>query len=102
MSEKKLTILVVDDEAIVRSSLQDWFREEGYEVDVAENGVDALRRVAEKPYDVALLDIKMPKMDGLELQTRLAAARTSFDSDERAELSWITRVRCDPSMIRSS
>jgi len=74
MSRNELAILVVDDEAIVRASLTDWFREEGYRVDAAESGHEALRRVAETRYDIALVDIKMPKMDGLELQTRLTAA----------------------------
>jgi len=69
---QKPTILVVDDEAIVRLSLQDWFVDEGCEVDVAENGAEALRAAAARPHDIALIDIKMPGMDGLELQARLA------------------------------
>ncbi|MHC4930989.1 MAG: sigma-54-dependent transcriptional regulator [Planctomycetota bacterium] len=64
-------ILVVDDEAIVRESLGAWFREDGYRVDVADSGRVALRLAAENHYDIALIDIKMPNMDGLELQTRL-------------------------------
>ena len=66
-----LSILVVDDEAIVRQSLGAWLREDGHRVDVAENARHALRMVAESRYDLALLDIKMPGMDGLELQQRL-------------------------------
>jgi DNA-binding NtrC family response regulator len=69
-----LTILVVDDEAIVRESLGGWFRQDGHSVDTAENAKEALRRVEAGRYDIALLDIKMPGMDGLELQGRLAAA----------------------------
>jgi len=65
------TILVVDDEAIVRESLGAWFREDGYRVDVADSGRAALRLAAENRYDIALIDIKMPNMDGLELQSRL-------------------------------
>jgi DNA-binding NtrC family response regulator len=68
----KPRILVVDDEAIVRLSLRDWFTEEGCEVDVAENAAEALRIAAQTPHDIALIDIKMPGMDGLELQSRLA------------------------------
>jgi DNA-binding NtrC family response regulator len=74
MSEQALSILVVDDETIVRASLADWFREEGYRVDAVESGAEALRRVAASRYDIALVDVKMPKMDGLELQARLTAA----------------------------
>ncbi len=69
-----LRILIVDDETIVRDSLGAWFRQDGHQVDVAESGKEALRKVTSARYDIAFLDIKMPGMDGLELQTRLAAA----------------------------
>jgi len=67
----KLSILVVDDELIVRDSLGAWFREDGYNVETAENAREALRLAAEAHHDVAFLDIKMPGVDGLELQARL-------------------------------
>jgi DNA-binding NtrC family response regulator len=69
-----LAILVVDDEAIVRDSLEGWFRQDGHRVKTAENAKEALRLVAQEHFDIALVDLKMPGMDGLELQTRLAAA----------------------------
>ena len=69
-----LRILIVDDETIVRDSLAAWFRQDGHQVDVAEGGKDALRLVGAGRYDMAFLDIKMPGMDGLELQSRLGAA----------------------------
>jgi len=64
-------ILVVDDEAIVLESLAEWFKQDGYSVGTARNGKEALHAVADDDYDIALLDIKMPGMDGLELQSRL-------------------------------
>jgi len=64
-------LLIVDDELSVRDSLNKWFREEGFEVGVAENANDALLRLAEKEWDVALLDIKMRGIDGIELQRRI-------------------------------
>jgi DNA-binding NtrC family response regulator len=67
-------VLVVDDETIVRESLGGWFREDGCRVETASSGKEALRLAAEGHYDLALLDIKMPGMDGLELQARLAEA----------------------------
>ena len=70
----QMRILIVDDETIVRDSLGAWFRQDGHAVDLAEGAKDALRLVAANRYDLAFLDIKMPGMDGLELQTRLAAA----------------------------
>jgi len=69
-----LRILIVDDETIVRDSLGAWFRQDGHRVDVAESGKEALHLVAANRYDIAFLDIKMPGMDGLELQARLNAA----------------------------
>lgn len=64
-------ILIVDDEKIVRESLQKWFKEDGYTVDVAESAAEALKKLQIKSYDLAFVDIKMPGMDGLELQRRL-------------------------------
>jgi DNA-binding NtrC family response regulator len=65
-------LLIVDDEPIVQQSLSEWFRSDGYEVDSAGSAKEALRKVAEGSYEIALIDIKMPGMDGLELQARLA------------------------------
>jgi DNA-binding NtrC family response regulator len=64
-------IMIVDDELSVRDSLNKWFREEGYEVHVAEDANEALTRMAETKFDAALLDIKMRGTDGIELQKRL-------------------------------
>ncbi len=72
---RKPRILVVDDEAIVVESLADWFKQDGYEVGTARSGKEALRAIAEHDYDIALLDIKMPGMDGLELQAKIAAQK---------------------------
>jgi DNA-binding NtrC family response regulator len=67
----KANLLVVDDELIVRDSLDKWFREEGYDVTVAESAQDALTKMAAKRFDLALVDIKMPGTDGVELQRRM-------------------------------
>ena len=64
-------LLIVDDEMSVRDSLAKWFREEGYEIGTAENANDALTRLAEQRWDVALVDIKMHGTDGIELQRRM-------------------------------
>jgi DNA-binding NtrC family response regulator len=71
MNENNLKILIVDDEEIVRESLSEWFREDGYYVDTADNAVKALNKLNETRWDIYLLDIKMPGMDGLELQRRI-------------------------------
>ncbi len=67
-------LLIVDDELSVRDSLGKWFREEGYEVATAENANDALTRLAEHPWDAALVDIKMHGTDGIELQRKMHEA----------------------------
>jgi two-component system, NtrC family, response regulator HydG len=67
----KANLLIVDDELIVRDSLGKWFREEGYDVSIADSAREALSLIAEKKFDLALLDIKMPGTDGVELQRRM-------------------------------
>jgi DNA-binding NtrC family response regulator len=67
----KTAILIVDDELSVRDSLQRWFAEDGYTVDTAANGAEALAKMQQRRWDILLLDIKMPGMDGMELQQRL-------------------------------
>jgi len=64
-------LLIVDDELSVRDSLGKWFREEGYEVGTAESANEALTRLAEHPWDAALVDIKMHGTDGIELQRHM-------------------------------
>ncbi len=64
-------ILIVDAEAVVRDSLRAWFTSDGYEVRAAADGVEALALASREGFDLALVDIKMPVMDGMELQERL-------------------------------
>jgi len=64
-------LLIVDDELSVRDSLGKWFKEEGYDVATAENASEALTLLAERKWDLALLDIKMRGTDGIELQRRM-------------------------------
>lgn len=59
-------ILVIDDERSIRNTLKDILEHESYKVDDAENGIEGLKLVNSKKYDMILLDIKMPGMDGIE------------------------------------
>ena len=70
-TENDTRILIVDDETIVRESLGSWFREEGYSVEVAASAREALEKLSTKGWDIFLLDIRMPGMDGLELQRKI-------------------------------
>lgn len=65
--DKKMSIMIVDDESIVRESLYHWFERSGYRVDTAASGFEALEKLEEYPFDILFVDIKMPGMDGLEL-----------------------------------
>ncbi len=62
-------ILIVEDEASIRNVLSNIINEEdeNYEVDLAENGLDGFNKISKNIYDLVLCDIKMPKMDGMEL-----------------------------------
>jgi len=71
MTSKRGSILIVDDEYSVRDSLNHWFRQDGFDVTVADRATEALRAFDGGQFDVALVDIKMPGMDGLELQRRI-------------------------------
>ncbi|MEO6131599.1 MAG: sigma-54 dependent transcriptional regulator, partial [Saprospiraceae bacterium] len=59
-------VLIVDDERSIRHTLRDILEFEKYEVDEAADGMECLVKVKQNPYDVIILDIKMPKMDGMD------------------------------------
>ncbi|TDI76148.1 MAG: sigma-54-dependent Fis family transcriptional regulator [Bacteroidetes bacterium] len=61
------TILIVDDEASIRRTLREILEHEDYSVDEAEDGEEALTKLRANRYDVVLLDVKMPKRDGMEV-----------------------------------
>ena len=67
----KTHILIVDDEQIMRDSLSDWLRQDGYEVEAVEDGLKALEKVKKEPWDVLFVDLKMPGMDGIEVMERV-------------------------------
>ena len=69
--EPKVNILVVDDEEIVRDSLAGWLEEDGYHVETAENGPKAIERLPDKSWNLAMVDLKMPGMDGIELMDEI-------------------------------
>ncbi|MBN2614600.1 MAG: sigma-54-dependent Fis family transcriptional regulator [Bacteroidales bacterium] len=64
-------VLVVDDESSIRRTLKEILEFEKYEVDMASNGKDALELIQAQTYDVILLDIKMPEIDGMEVLEKL-------------------------------
>ena len=69
---KKGTLLLVDDDRQVLASMADWLREQGYKLDVATDYASAANALDRKPFDLLLVDIRLPDRDGFEL---LAYAR---------------------------
>jgi DNA-binding NtrC family response regulator len=65
--DRKVNILVVDDEEIVRDSLSSWLIDDGYEVATAENGTKGLEIFPSREWDLCLIDLKMPGIDGIQL-----------------------------------
>jgi DNA-binding NtrC family response regulator len=65
--DNKMSIMVVDDEAIVRESLFHWFKKYGHVVETASSGFEALEKLEKYPFQLLFVDIKMPGMDGIEL-----------------------------------
>jgi ATP-dependent Lon protease len=69
--KRKLTqkekILIVDDEEIMRSFLLDVFMDEGYDLDSAANGEEALEKISRNQYQLIITDIRMPGVDGTEV-----------------------------------
>jgi two-component system, OmpR family, response regulator ChvI len=69
--KEKRTIALVDDERNILTSLGMALEAEGYKVRTYGDGAAALEALTEEPVDLAILDIKMPRMDGMELLRRL-------------------------------
>jgi two-component system response regulator HydG len=93
MVPQPASILVVDDEVDTCQNLSDILTDLGYRVDVANDGPSALKKVRRNAYDVALLDLKMPGMDGLTLYREIKKLRggtvaiivSAYASTETAE-----------------
>src|SRR3954467_11014372 len=65
------SVLIVDDEPGVRSALSGVLRDEGYQVDAVESGEACLERLGRQAFDVIVLDVWLPGMDGLATLTRM-------------------------------
>lgn len=70
MSEKRVTVLILDDEDVVRESLAYYFEDRGWRVLSAASGEEALDVLAREPVDCAVVDVRLPGMDGSEFVRR--------------------------------
>jgi CheY-like chemotaxis protein len=68
MAEK---ILLVEDEIITRKDISQVLRSEGYEVEEASDGIEAVKLLAERHYDLVITDFSMPRLDGIRLAERI-------------------------------
>jgi len=112
---EKFKILVVDDEKIVRDSMKEWLKEEGFSVATADSGQKALELMDDRPFNMMLTDIKMPGMDGVELlakakeknddlcvimMTAYAAVDSAVDAMKQGALDYLTKP-FDPDVLIS-
>jgi len=68
-------ILVVEDEEIMRNSLRDWLTDNGYQVETVEDGEAALASVAQREFDLLILDLRLPGKDGIEVLRQARATK---------------------------
>ena len=71
MPETKKTILVVDDDKSILRTFTRILQKSGYEIEVAETGKEAMEKAANRHFDLALVDIRLPDMDGTDLLAKL-------------------------------
>ena len=64
-------ILIVDDDETIRTALSTILEDEGYNVDTAKNGKEAIKHSCDKFYNIALIDIRLPDIEGIELLTKM-------------------------------
>ncbi len=89
MSDERKSILVVDDDQSILKSTKNILLREGYAVETAQTGKEALEKMLEKQYDIVLLDVKLPDMEGTEVLLQMKNPRdiikiiiTGFSSNE--------------------
>lgn len=93
MSDRETTVLVVDDDDGVRSLVRAVLRRHGHNVDTARDGAEALQKIREGDFSLILLDLMMPKVDGLEVLQQL------FTGSPESEALIVVMTAADDSLI---
>lgn len=78
MPKTKKKILIVEDDSTLSQMMNDKFSHEGFDIDLALDGEEALDKVRKNKYDMVLLDILMPKMHGIEVLTQMRKNDETF------------------------
>lgn len=78
MADKSYRILIVEDEEPIRTSYEEIFKGANFDVETAENGVKALEKLQKGTFDIMLLDLMMPEMDGIETLDRIKKEGDKF------------------------
>jgi DNA-binding response OmpR family regulator len=78
--ERKYKLLIVDDEKNIRTDFQNYFAKEGFIVETADDGIEGLKKLKADEFDVAIVDCKMPNMNGIEMISQ-ALATTDTDAN---------------------
>ncbi|MEK7554662.1 MAG: response regulator [Patescibacteria group bacterium] len=96
MPEKSTNILVVEDEEMMRKALRDELTQAGFSVSEAKDGEEGLAKALGEHPDLILLDLRMPKMDGLEVMRRLRKDPWG----KGASIIWLTVSAVDDKMLK--
>ena len=95
---KKLSILLAEDDEMIQKITTFFLNRNGHEVDVARNGNEAISRFKGKEYDVVLMDIQMPEMDGLQAVKEIRKHEKEYSPYEHTTIIAITtnpdKVEC--------
>jgi DNA-binding response OmpR family regulator len=79
LEEEQKSILVVDDDEAIRQMVGTLLADEGYQVEMAHNGEEAIRMIRQRPFNLVILDILMPVMDGWEVASRMLCEEETRD-----------------------
>jgi response regulator NasT len=99
MADEAKRVLIVEDEEMLATTLKDMLSDEGYSVDVASDGETALEKAREMKPHLILLDIILPKMDGLSMFERLQEDET--DGESQTEVIILTNLSDRSTVMRA-
>jgi DNA-binding response OmpR family regulator len=86
-------ILLIDDEQYIRDIYVEVLKKAGYEIDISDNGEDGYKKIMEGGYDLILLDVMLPYLDGIEILKKLKAEKPK---KENGPMVLLTNLSCDP------